>query len=175
MIGDIWRRLQLIFSQGDGVGTTHDRVLMTGLTDEVPPKVRRVEPYALSYRPPKGKSEPYVVYPGGDRAEGICILIGVKRYQLELLEGEVALHDDQGQKVHLTRNGIVIDGGGKPITLTNAPTVRMETAMLEVTGDIKDQCDAGGKTMVQMRATFDGHTHPGDSGGTTGAPNQSMG
>ena len=34
----------------------------------------------------------------------------------------------------------------------------------------------GGKNMAfSMRDIYDEHTHPGDSGGTTGVPNQQMG
>ncbi|PND29703.1 baseplate assembly protein, partial [Achromobacter pulmonis] len=77
--------------------------------------------------------------------------------------------------VHLTRAGIVIDGAGKPVTITNAPKVRAETDLLECTGEIRDRCDSGGRAMSEMRETYDGHDHPGDSGGTTGKPNQGMG
>jgi hypothetical protein len=37
-----------------------------------------------------------------------------------LKEGEVALYDDQGQKVHITRDGMMVDGGKskKPVTVT---------------------------------------------------------
>ena len=55
-----------------------------------------------------------------------------------------------------------------------ADRVRMETPRLEVTGEIKDRCDGDGKTMEEMRETYNQHTHPGDSGGTTGTPNQGM-
>jgi len=113
------------------------------------------------------------VFPSGDRTRGFALVVGDRQYNLVLADGEVALHDDLGQKVHLTRSGIVIDGSGMPITFTNTPKVRMETD-LEVTGNIKDQCDSTGKTMAGMRATYNGHTHPGDSGGTTGHPNQGM-
>lgn len=40
----------------------------------------------------------------------VSIADGDRRYQIDLEEGEVALHDDLGQKVHLTREGIVIEG-----------------------------------------------------------------
>lgn len=60
------------------------------------------------------------------------------------------------------------------VTVQASSKVRCETPVLEVTGEIKDRCDTSGKTMSGMRATFDSHTHPGDSGGTTGSPNQAM-
>ena len=83
------------------------------------------------------------------------------------------MFDDQKQEVRMTRGGIVIKGAGKPITLTDTPEVRMEST-LKVTGEVMDRCDSGGKTMAAMRQTYDSHTHLGDSGGTTGTPNQGM-
>jgi len=53
------------------------------------------------------------------------------------------------------------------------PLFRIE-GNLEVTGDITDHIDATGQSMAAMRSTYNGHTHPGDSGGTTGTPNQGM-
>jgi hypothetical protein len=40
--------------------------------------------------------------------------------------------------------------------------------------DIADWDGAKG-TLATLRATYNSHTHPGDSGGTTGAPNQTVG
>lgn len=129
--------------------------------------------FGFTSNPPEGAM--FVMLPiGGKTAHGIVIATEHGNYRLtNLAPGEVAIYDDLGQKVHLTRNGIVVDGAGKQVTITNTPKVRMETE-LEVTGEIKDKCDTTGKTMSGMRTTYDSHTHPGDSGGTTGQPNQSM-
>ncbi|EFO7235869.1 baseplate assembly protein, partial [Salmonella enterica] len=47
---------------------------------------------------------------------------------------------------------------------------------IESTGDIRDNCDSSGKTMAEMRTTYNGHTHKenGDGGGITDKPGQSM-
>lgn len=154
------------------------------LAGEVKDNVEHFEPYGFTSNP-KGGAEAVAVFLDGDRSHGIAIVVADRRYRLTGLQtGEVALHDDQGQKVHLTRTGIVIDGGGLPLTIQNAPTVtvkaatkvRMETALLEVTGDIKDQCDSSGKTMAGMRTIYNGHTHKENNvaGGNTNNPNQAM-
>lgn len=154
------------------------------LAGEVKDSVEHFEPYGFTSNPKCG-AEAVAVFLDGDRSHGIAIVVADRRYRLTGLQtGEVALHDDQGQKVHLTRAGIVIDGGGLPLTIQNAPTVtmkaatkvRMETALLEVTGDIKDKCDSGGKTMAGMRTTYNGHTHNENNaaGGPTNTPNQTM-
>ena len=87
--------------------------------------------------------------------------------------GEVAVHDDLGQKVHLTRDGIVIDGAGLPVLFTNTPNIRMETDQLEVTGEIKDRCDSTGKTMSGMRQTYNNHHH-NETQSVTLIPNEQM-
>jgi phage gp45-like len=172
MIRQVWNRLQLIFAQGRGVRISHTKIQVQILDEETLSNIDRVEPYGYSYRAKAG-CQAYIVFPSGDRTRGFALVVGDRQYNLVLAEGEVALHDDLGQKVHLTRSGMIHDGGGLPITIINTPKVRMETD-LEVTGNIKDQCDSTGKTMAGMRTIFNGHTHPGDSGGTTGDPNQEM-
>lgn len=150
------------------------RVQMRILNSEVK-ELEHFEAYGLTSNPLKG-AEGITLFFGGDRSHGVAILIGDRRYRLlNLAPGEVALHDDLGQKVHLTRAGIVIDGAGLPITFTNTPKARFETPLLEVTGEIKDLCDTAGRTMSGMRDIYNGHTHPeNDGGGPTDSPIQGM-
>ncbi|ENR8889159.1 phage baseplate assembly protein V [Citrobacter koseri] len=137
--------------------------------------VEHLEPYGFTSAAQDG-AEAVVLFPGGDRSHGVAVVVADRRYRLKgLKRGEVAIYDDLNQSVTLTRNGIVVDGGGKLIVFTNAPKARFEMP-IESTGDIKDNCDGSGKTMAQMRATYNGHTHKenGDGGGTTDKPNQPM-
>jgi phage gp45-like len=93
------------------------------LHDEGATDIEHVHPYGFSARPKgpteeggkKRKAEAVVVYPnGGNRSHGLAVIVGDRRYRLKSMkEGEVALHDDQGQKVHLTRDGIVVEAPGK--------------------------------------------------------------
>jgi phage gp45-like len=64
-----------------------------------------------------------MAFPAGDKSKMVVIQTHDQRYKFTLVEGEMAIHDDLGQSVHLTRTGITINGGGNPITITNAPTV----------------------------------------------------
>lgn len=107
MIGQIWRRLQLMVAKGVGTVIGHEAIQAIVLDGETLNNIKRIEPYGLSYRPKPG-CQPYLVFPGGDRSMGLALVIGDRRYQLMLEHGEVALHDDQGQKVHLKRDGIVV-------------------------------------------------------------------
>lgn len=117
---------------------------------------------------------------------GIVIASGDTRYHFALSEGECALYDDLGQSVHLTRAGIVINGGGLPIQVQNTPTitmtatanVRIVSPLLECTGDILDNCDTQPHTSANFRQIYDIHTHPvqnvqaGAATVTTNVPNQ---
>ena len=137
--------------------------------------VEHLEPYGFTSAAQNG-AEAVVLFPGGDRSHGMAVIVADRRYRLKgLARGEVAIYDDQGQSVTLTRGGIVVDGGGKPIVFKNAPKARFEMP-IESTGDIKDNCDGSGKTMAEMRVTYNGHTHKenGDGGGTTNKPDQPM-
>lgn len=108
-----------------------------------------------------------VVAVGGSRDHLVALAVDDRRYRsLDLEPGEVALYNNTGTRVVLRQGGV--------IEITAATKVRMVTPLLEVTGEIKDRCDTNGKTMSGMRSTYDSHTHPGDSGGTTGLPNQPM-
>ena len=118
----IWARLQLLFAHGVATLIGPDRVQAKVLDGEVLDNLARVEPYGFSYRPQPG-AQVYLAFPGGDRSYGVALVVGDKRYQLQLQAGEVALHDDIGHIIKLGRNGIAIDGGGHNLTINNAPQV----------------------------------------------------
>jgi phage gp45-like len=95
-----------------------------------------------------------------------------------LATGEVAIYDDSGQSVYLSAAGIVVDGGGKPVEITNTPQITADTPLLRCTGDILDNCNTNTRTMAGMRTVANSHTHPvpnvqlGGPGTTTNVPNQ---
>lgn len=129
-----------------------------------------------------------------DSVRNHIILVGTddRRYRVAIEEGEVALYDDQGQVIRLRRDKEVHIYGCDKLTadvgvetritcplvrLVAETKVRMETPLLEVTGEIRDRCDSDGRTMEEMRGVYNSHTHPENNvnGGSTNAPNQSMG
>ncbi|SCU73563.1 Bacteriophage Mu Gp45 protein [Cupriavidus necator] len=141
------------------------------LAEETHDDVERVQQYGFTSVPFSG-AEGVVVFVGGNRDHGLVIAVDDRRYRLVgLAPGEVALYDDQGQKVHLTRSGIVIDGGGHDLVIQNAPNVRMTGSLfvagsIQADGDIADQ--GGAKTMNGMRQAYNSHTN--GSGTTTPTP-----
>lgn len=189
MIAPYARRISNMLARGT-VAAVNAASKMQGLqlrilAGEVKDGVEHFEPYGFTSHP-NGGAEAVAIFLDGDRSHGIVLCVADRRYRLAGLKtGEVALHDDQGQRVHLTRSGVVIDGGGLPLTIQNAPTVtmtaavkvRVEAALFEVTGDIKDNCDQpGGNTMYAMRIAYNGHRHRENNvaGGSTDTPSQAM-
>ena len=84
------------------------------LRDKIPHHL----PYGFAHVPHAG-SEPLVVYLRGDASGGIVIQISDSRYQPTLVAGEVALHDDQQQVIHIARDGIHIKTD-KPIKIVGS-------------------------------------------------------
>src|ERR1035437_4430371 len=54
---------------------------------------------------PKG-AEGFDIFANGNRSNGIIVAMGDRRFRLgKLQKGEVALHDDQSQQIHIARDG----------------------------------------------------------------------
>lgn len=179
MLAPMHRRVALMVSRAVIV-MVNDTLKMQGvqvnlLVDVTRDGVERFQNYGCTSNPHPG-AEAIVVSVGGNQSHGIAIVVDDRRYRLTgLAEGEVALYDDLGQKVHLTRTGIVVHS--TLITL-DAPTVHV-TGNLNVDGSIAAQInitaqgdifDHGNKSMSAMRIVYNGHTQVNTLGGTALAP-----
>lgn len=176
-IAPVARRLRLSIGRGVVTGIDDDGKVQTAqvklLDGEVRDGVEVLLQYGVHSRAP-GNPEGVYLSVGGDRDHGILINIADRQFRMtSLKKGEVALADDLGQKIHLTRDGIVVDGADLPIIFKNAPKVRFETPLFECTGEIKDLCDTSGKEMSGMRSTYNDHDH-NETQSVTDTPNQSM-
>ncbi len=148
---------------------------VTLLADQVADEVEHFQHYGFTSVPHAG-AEGIALAIGGSTGNTVVVNVDDRRYRLKALpNGEVALYDDLGHKVHLTRDGIVIDGAGQLVKMVNLTKLRIE-ADIEATGQIKDQCDtAGSRTMAQMRTSHSTHTHTtGSVGNPTSVPNQAI-
>jgi phage gp45-like len=135
MIRQVWNRLQLLVAQGAVTLVGADKIQVIVLDGETLDNIDRVEPYGFSYRPKPG-SRAFMKFPSGDRSYGVALIIGDKRYQMDLQEGEVALHDDEGNHVHIKRGGV--------IEVKASTKVLADTPMFETTQD----CKIGGNLEV---------------------------
>jgi phage baseplate assembly protein V len=116
---------------------------------------------------------------GGKTAHGIIIATEHVKYRLKALKaGEVALYDDLGQSIVLTRQGIIIKGAGLPVRITNTPSVTIDAPTTHLTGDLSvdgsivavgDVSDHSSKSMAGMRAAYNAHHH-----GSTPTPDVPM-
>ena len=186
MIDQIFRRLQLLFSVGKAVLTGRNNVQASFFDDDLSPNVRHVEPYGFSYFPNDG-AEVYGLFVNGDRALGFALITGDKRYKMILQKGEVAIHDDSGNFVHIKRGGVIhvkasakviadtplfeathdaVVGGNllvKGNTQSNAGFYGINGGMAEMNGGAKVK----GGFEVNGKDVSDGHSHTCPHGGTT--------
>jgi len=177
-IGQLGRRVLLMLARGtitlvdDTKPVQMLQVRVNAL--ELIPDVPRFAEYGFTSNPPTG-TQAVIASKNGDRNDGICIATSNAKYRMtQLATGEVAIHDNIGQSVYLTAEGIVINGGGNPMTITNTPEITADTPMLKCTGDILDNCNTNTRTVAGMRQVANGHTHdvPNvQSGGTTRTSN----
>ena len=129
-----------------------------------------VAPFGLASSPPL---EAYAVtaYLGGDRSNGVAFAHHhAPSRPTDLQRGDACLYDNRGRRIWLSEDGIVVNGAAGSVTITNATIVRLECDMLQVTGDIVDNCDDNDKTLKDLRDAYNIHKHTGvtTGGGTSG-------
>lgn len=89
--------------------------------------IEHAHPYGFSAHPKKPSmiggimryAVAFMTHLGGARSHGVAFAVSDRRYRLyKMQEGEVALHDDQGQWIYLTRNGVLFKTpNGNSLTL----------------------------------------------------------
>lgn len=143
------------------------------LAGETKDGVEHLEPYGYTAHPRKG-AEGLAVFLDGDRSHGLVIMVGDRRFRLRgLAEGEVALYTDEGDKLHFKR-GRLVDLETGIFTIKATTKVRMETPLVETTGDVLDKAGSNTRTMAGMRQVHNLHTHNEHDGPPTAVPNSSM-
>jgi phage baseplate assembly protein V len=137
-LAPIRRRVMLMVQRGTIKSLSDGGKLQTAQVQGLGGKLRDGVEVFQSYgftSVPKAGAEAVIVAVGGNDDHGLIIAHGDRRYRLTgLAAGEVALHDDQGAAVHLSRGGIQIKGGGKPVAITGAALVTVQMGTIVVTG-----------------------------------------
>lgn len=129
---------------------------VTLLADEAMDKREHFQHYGFTSVPHPG-AEGIMLSVNGQRSQGVVINVDDRRYRLKGMQsGEVAIYDDLGNYLKMGRNSMDINA----VTTLNitSPSTTINSDVV-VNGDVV----ANGISLVN-------HTHPGDSGGTTGAP-----
>lgn len=154
------------------------------LAGETKSGIERYQNYGFTSVPHPGM-ETVVVFAGGDRSNGIIVAVGDRQFRVKNLQpGEVAIYTDEGDVIKLGRNRKIqvttlhlevnatedVTYNTKTMTINASQIVKFNTPMVEGSGHVKD----AKSTMQAMRDTYNGHAHPGDSGGQTGTPTAQM-
>lgn len=102
--------------------------------------------YGVASRPLPG-ADGVLIFVAGDRSKGIVIATNDRRYQIELAEGEVALHSDEGDSVHLRR--------GRVVRIVAGTRLEIDTPLITTTGRIEAAGDvlAGTVSLRHHRTT----------------------
>ncbi len=120
------------------------------LAGELRDKVERFQNYGLTAHPHPG-AEAVVLAVGGQRRHALAIAVEDRRYRLTgLAQGEVAIHDDQGQRVHLTRSGIVLETKQTDGVTIKAPKVTVNADQVAVNAGAVDLGGAGGQAVARI-------------------------
>ena len=131
------------------------------LKDEDSPVLERFQQYGFTSHPKVG-AEALVLHLGGSRDHGVVIAVDDRRYRLTALaEGEVALYDDQGSRVHLVRAD---PANRKPAAIV------IESGLIELGAGATEPVVLG----QSFAALFNAHTHPTPNG-PSGPPATQMG
>ena len=110
-------------------------VQLDGVASEGLDAVELMQQYGVTSSPPAATMA-LVVPVGGRTAHSVVIATEHGEFRLRVAPGEVAVYDDLGQSVHLTRAGIVMRGAGLPVTITGTPEIICDTPLLTATGEI---------------------------------------
>lgn len=175
------------------------KLSMEALKNETITEMERFEEYGFTSLPLKS-AELLALFFNGNRDHGIVIKAHDRRHRpKDAVAGEIVFYTDEhikqgGHRIHFKR-GQLIDilmktmnitaddgsGGIGLVNIKNSNVVITDGSITVTLGNISvligNISDANSTTpsMQAMRNLYNTHTHPGDSGGTTGAPNQTMG
>lgn len=104
------------------------------LADEKKRKREHWLPYGFTAVPHAG-AEALTAFLQGSRAHPVIVAIADRRYRLtELASGEVAIHDDQGQKVHFKRDRTIVVSS-KPVEIESEEVVRLKAPKIVLEAD----------------------------------------
>lgn len=134
-IREIGSRVMMMFSRGV-LRSVHDsgprqQVQVELLKDELRDGLEHMQNYGFTSHPLGG--DVAVAFLGGNREQGIVLVVDDRRYRIPLLAGEVAIYDDLGNKVELLREMVRVTAVQHLEAV--APTIKL-VGDLEVIGNV---------------------------------------
>ena len=115
--------------------------------------LQHLQPYGFQSRPKPG-ADAVVVSMGSSASQRVVLMAVDRRWNIELEEGEVAIVDDLGQRVHFKRTGLVVDAPSIKLGASATAGVLTEGALISGTidgggGTFTGTITSGGSTVVK--------------------------
>lgn len=132
---EIGNRVMMMFGRGVLRAVTdtgpRQQVQVELLKDELRDGLEHMQNYGFTSHPQGG--DVAVAFLGGNREQGIVLVVDDRRYRIPLLAGEVAIYDDLGNKIELLREMVKVTAVQH--LEAQAPTIKL-IGDLEVIGNI---------------------------------------
>ena len=159
------------------VNDAHDRqtaqveVTKDELLDDVP----RYQNYGSTSKPPAKGTDCIMIFPGGDREQGVIIAMENRQFRLtNLADGEVALYDDLGNVFKLGRAQVELTAVTKAVVTAPIVQVTAATSATIASGASSIQITPAGVAITSLTLTHNGknigatHQHLNSGGSGTG-------
>ncbi|HDL7427106.1 phage baseplate assembly protein domain-containing protein [Yersinia enterocolitica] len=166
----LYRQIKMMIGVGRVTGS-HDGGSVQTVQYQTPLEVRsdtpRVAEFGFSSGLPAG-TDVVIGFLGGDRSSAVIIGSNHQSFRhVGLKSGETVIYSQWGQYVKLTEAGIIIEANSQPVTVNNATEVtvnasvkvRLNTPLLEVSGDIVDNAGSNSTTLKTLREAYNAHNH----------------
>ncbi len=132
---DILNRVMMMFGRGVLRGVTdtgpRQQVQVELLKGELRDGLEHMQNYGFTSHPKGGDCA--VAFNGGNREQGIVLVIDDRRYRIPLLAGEVAIYDDLGNKIELLREMVKVTAVQHVEVV--APTIKL-IGEVEIIGNV---------------------------------------
>lgn len=136
--------------------------------------------YGFASRPLSG-SEGIGVFIGGDPNNAVIVATEDRRYRVAVVDGEVAVYTDEGDKVHFQRGQKILVQSGNEVDVVATTKIKLKAPLIELHGVIQSYDHDGGaagtatfhgnlnatgeitdktRAMSADRAIYNSHTHP---------------
>lgn len=161
-IRELGNRVMMMFARGvlRGVtdSTNRQTLQVELLKGEVRDGVERMQNYGFTSHPTGG--DVAVGFLGGNREQGIVLVVDDRRYRISLQAGEVAMYDDLGNKVELLRDMVKVTAVQH--LQVEAPTTNIVSAVtIDGTLTVNGNVDTTGTLTNNGKDVGSTHRHAG--------------
>ncbi|MHA3359051.1 phage baseplate assembly protein domain-containing protein [Yersinia enterocolitica] len=169
-LSKLYRQIKMMIGVGRVTGSSDGGTIQT-VQYQTPLEVRSDTPRLAEFGFSSGlpaNTDVVIGFLGGDRSSAVIIGSNHQSFRhTGLNTGETVIYSQWGQYVKLTETGIIIEANDQPVTVNNATEVtinasgkvRLNTPLLEVSGDIVDNADSNSTTLKTLREAYNTHNH----------------